>query len=1099
MSPINLVLRTAFILSSISTSFAAICNGQTRASGDPSGEILAAFLNSQDQISQFCSAGVSGKTSGDVNFSDFQISFERSDSFSSTLEHCTKALQDIISRCIKPSDPGTYGESSTFESGETYTISNDLYPQAPVVSVNLENRAVEDAAKARTHKTTAKPTTKTTKTIPKTTTVAQATTTPKTTATTPKPTPTSVTTSSKTTQTTSTTSKSSTSKTSLSSETPKTTATSTSSKTIQTVPTTSKPSISTITTSIASETPKTTSIATTSKSTTSSTISSKIPSPSSLSSSQTSTKQSSTGTSTSTSTNPNSNPHSATSSSLSTLSSISSIKGSSTHTPTLTPSAPTSTKPSPSNIPSSLSTTQLSTSSLEVSSHIPELTSTPSQSTSTEPVSLETSSQKSTSQADPSSSSSIHTSGLSSTSSFSSGTKIPISKSLTSTSHPLEPTPSSPAESLSPSKLSVSPESSETTPATISELPSSADIHPSPSSAIKTSSISSLSSNSIPEITPGPTTPSSSAIITSGAIPSTSVSELTSQVISTETHIASKPSEITPSPSPSTVTTQVISTGPLTSSIQPEITLPSSESSLSRTISSTIISEAISKSTSTEALTSSTKPEITPSSPVSEEIPQSISTSSSTSSTQPEITPAPSNPSTSELNPSTPETKSTSQAISTGSLTSPVEPEITPPSSPSPSETSEPSKPTEASGPAESPDPIETSQPETPENNPTETAIPSSTPAPLSTSIASSPACTATTGGNCSTCYQYSGSGDISLSLSNSTTLQSRKLPPTIAGRISTTDLQSKVSKRATRSFTSFDAANSCVFGSVDVPSIPDASTLVSKAGTQTEYWYVLQDTPVNATICPALGFTKVTDAALASQLINSNAVGYTKAGSGIGWKTNAPTVDVDSVYDSIILQSFFASRVNSSNFAAFKAIFDQSDTVNAGKSRLQTIWNALPSDTNPDYAGIDQKISTVKAQAFTAVAMAITNNDAIANLFQSTNLRVYKALLAIDAVIGATNSTTTAGIKADWASTYRTYLTNFLTTRSSIILSQVSSYLDNDLGPAARNDNVTLSDGTVSTTEDSIGKGVDALLNAYPLATAFAFDQAKLLGFPSV
>lgn len=69
-----------------------------------------------------------------------------------------------------------------------------------------------------------------------------------------------------------------------------------------------------------------------------------------------------------------------------------------------------------------------------------------------------------------------------------------------------------------------------------------------------------------------------------------------------------------------------------------------------------------------------------------------------------------------------------------------------------------------------------------------------------------------------------------------------------------------------------------------------DASTLVSKAGTQTEYWYILQDTPMNATTCLALGFTKVTDAALASQLINSNAVGYTKAGSGIGWKANAPS-----------------------------------------------------------------------------------------------------------------------------------------------------------------------------------------------------------------
>lgn len=73
MSPINLVLRTAFILSSISTSLAAVCNDQPQASGHPSGEELAAFLESEDQISRFCSIDVSGKTSGSFNFSDFKV------------------------------------------------------------------------------------------------------------------------------------------------------------------------------------------------------------------------------------------------------------------------------------------------------------------------------------------------------------------------------------------------------------------------------------------------------------------------------------------------------------------------------------------------------------------------------------------------------------------------------------------------------------------------------------------------------------------------------------------------------------------------------------------------------------------------------------------------------------------------------------------------------------------------------------------------------------------------------------------------------------------------------------------------------------------
>lgn len=63
----------------------------------------------------------------------------------------------------------------------------------------------------------------------------------------------------------------------------------------------------------------------------------------------------------------------------------------------------------------------------------------------------------------------------------------------------------------------------------------------------------------------------------------------------------------------------------------------------------------------------------------------------------------------------------------------------------------------------------------------------------------------------------------------------------------------------------------------------------------------------------------------------------------------------------------------------------------------------------------------------------------------------------------------------------------------------QVSSYLDNHLGPVARCDNVTLSDGTASTTENAIENGVNAFLNVYPLTSAFTFNQEKFLGFPAV
>lgn len=77
-------------------------------------------------------------------------------------------------------------------------------------------------------------------------------------------------------------------------------------------------------------------------------------------------------------------------------------------------------------------------------------------------------------------------------------------------------------------------------------------------------------------------------------------------------------------------------------------------------------------------------------------------------------------------------------------------------------------------------------------------------------------------------------------------------------------------------------------------------------------------------------------------------------------------------------------------------------NTYNGEKSKLQTIWDQLSSDTIPTMLEWTKKISTVKAQAFKgplkqsyssddgklayisefAVAMAVTNDDAIASLF---------------------------------------------------------------------------------------------------------------------
>lgn len=74
MSAIKFVLGTAFILSSISASFAATCDDQARASGDPSGDELLTFHGFDEKISNFCSEDVKGETSGSMSYSNLKVS-----------------------------------------------------------------------------------------------------------------------------------------------------------------------------------------------------------------------------------------------------------------------------------------------------------------------------------------------------------------------------------------------------------------------------------------------------------------------------------------------------------------------------------------------------------------------------------------------------------------------------------------------------------------------------------------------------------------------------------------------------------------------------------------------------------------------------------------------------------------------------------------------------------------------------------------------------------------------------------------------------------------------------------------------------------------
>lgn len=222
-----------------------------------------------------------------------------------------------------------------------------------------------------------------------------------------------------------------------------------------------------------------------------------------------------------------------------------------------------------------------------------------------------------------------------------------------------------------------------------------------------------------------------------------------------------------------------------------------------------------------------------------------------------------------------------------------------------------------------------------------------------------------------------------------------------------------------------------------------------------------------------------------------------------------------------IILKKFFESRITAANCADFKTIFDAKDQASPDQkdTRLQTIWNQLPSNTNPDFAGMDAKINQVKGNAFTgefpedslshadqylayiyqmALGMKLTNDGNVAPLFKKTNVRVYEALLGMDAVIAA-NCASTSTITADWAESYKTWITGYLSTQSDAVTQKISEFLtdNNKLGPNKQADTITKGRQTITST-NSLGRGVSALLAAYPTPAAFTLNAGALLDFPN-
>lgn len=142
-------------------------------------------------------------------------------------------------------------------------------------------------------------------------------------------------------------------------------------------------------------------------------------------------------------------------------------------------------------------------------------------------------------------------------------------------------------------------------------------------------------------------------------------------------------------------------------------------------------------------------------------------------------------------------------------------------------------------------------------------------------------------------------------------------------------------------------------------------------------------------------------------------------------------------------------------------------------------------------------------------VAIALTNDDAMSNIFQRTNARVYDAMLGIDKLIadmdtpvceGPDQVVTSKGLKppnhGSWAEAYKAYMIKIISKRNDFIPSFIDDVLNTRNGD--KTNKRTLAELTDEKGNlNQLGKGVKAFTEAYPVASR-TFNADKLLVWPS-
>ncbi|RAH69743.1 uncharacterized protein BO66DRAFT_95421 [Aspergillus aculeatinus CBS 121060] len=309
-----------------------------------------------------------------------------------------------------------------------------------------------------------------------------------------------------------------------------------------------------------------------------------------------------------------------------------------------------------------------------------------------------------------------------------------------------------------------------------------------------------------------------------------------------------------------------------------------------------------------------------------------------------------------------------------------------------------------------------------------------------------------------------------------------------------------------------------CALGTkIFKPQYPGPASLESMQGSAFLGYYIpkLDQCPAGAVTYDVISDSSVLTDTVAAYWDSANA-GTGQKYIALGAKVS-PTdsyINVDHVYELKIVDSFFSAMIAKYNFCnSFKTFFLTQDTehptANGVKSRLQRLYGMLPSNTYLDFVAMDNQLNSMKAPMFDenlsgmqspkgstseeeannalsiintmATVISLLRDNKIAEVFKTTNKRIYEAFLGIDQLTTGCNDPIPG---KGWADSYSSWMEEFLSTQATSVSSRLAS-ISGQVTPTT----------DASGQKNALGQGLDAFNAKYP-AASWTWDAKQLLDF---